>query len=680
MDIINEVETKAMQRTNLTWDNYIEYLVEAINESKFMRRAEIKPMSTPKAASESHVTSRATHLRMAADVAKRLAEGLDLNGDYIYAAMLMHDAGHPFSAHEGEEIFELIGQLNNCGFFHHNAKGVEVVRSEGIMRNAIDKIPNIKENPELRKKLEEEFDYFLDAIISHDGEASRSERRKKEDYYPTIKEAVKDKLTKSNSYDNYKFVAQTPEGKLAKMADVIAYSASDIQDGFRIGIINDFDDDYLALFGEMFTTGYSKEREEYITCAKNILKEIKNDRLRELKSDIENIQNRDILKDVHEIIEEAENKGIRLNSITNEQVDLITEIIDEKISKLRENESDLSEEERQFLNVDIEKLREFTGKMLTVNSGVVYDVTSRMKEYFINDILSNSQGLENAQFSKKGEKLFDAVKALNYKKIIINTKWDYQESKQPEAAKRLVDIVARSLINSGAIRNKFYDRAIRDQVPSEPLKYMKVKSVPEEDYMKYKNAIGLRTLKSSFRTLDERYTGETVRTHKHKLFRDVYSFVQKEGENFAIKYENVFNSIPTTVRIDVEQALEEEPKLKGFLKEYQEKKINKTRNVMITKYGTLENAEEHKEEFINELIETERKSMEMKMAKQLAIDYISGMTDRGFNDLAIRTGYMEHKDVLVSERSTKPSASVVALIEKNAREEKELQDSSEERS
>ena len=33
------------------------------------------------------------------------------------------------------------------------------------------------------------------------------------------------------------------------------------------------------------------------------------------------------------------------------------------------------------------------------------------------------------------------------------------------------------------------------------------------------------------------------------------------------------------------------------------------------------------------------------MAYQLAIDYISGMTDRSFNDLAIRTGYMSYDDL-----------------------------------
>lgn len=221
-----------MQRTNLVWDKYIDYLIDAINGSKFMKRAERKPMSTPKTATESHISTRSTHLRESADVAKRLAKGLGLNEDYIYTAMLMHDAGHPFSAHEGEEIFNYLGELHNTQYFHHNAKGIEIIISEDICGKAISKIPNIENNPELKRKLEEEFDYFLDVVISHDGEATKKDMLKSETYYPNIHDAVAAKVRSANTQNVYKFIAQTPEGKIAKFADVIAYLASDMQDRF----------------------------------------------------------------------------------------------------------------------------------------------------------------------------------------------------------------------------------------------------------------------------------------------------------------------------------------------------------------------------------------------------------------------------------------------------------------
>lgn len=756
-----------MKKTELTWDKYMDYLVETIDESKFMRRAETKPMSTPKAASESHVTSRATHSKIAANIAKRLADGLDLNGEYIYAGMLMHDAGHPFSAHEGEEIFNKFGKRKNCGFFHHNAKGVEVIRAEGIRDKAISKIPNINENPELREQLEKEFDYFLDVIISHDGEATRGERNRKETQYLSMHDAVKDKLKRANSFNDYKFVAQTPEGKLAKMADVIAYLATDIQDGFRIGIIEDFDDDYLALLGEVLTTGYST-REGYITCAKNKIKEVKESKLRELKSEMKKPENEAILANANEIIKRAEQQGVNVTSMRDEELQKIDAIMEQKIQEIKDksegmSEEGMSEEEKQFMYADIEKLKEFVGKMLSVNSSVVQEITSRMQEYFINDIVTETRAkteekektilelreklalnpgdkelrkqLEdeekdtpvNPKFSYKAERLFDNIKNLNYKKIVQYTKWDYQIEQQPEAAKELVTIAAKALKETGAIRNKFYDRAIRREVESEALQYMRVKTVDESQYEKNKEKYGIRAIKRA-KTLEngEKYTAKGKKAsenRKHQLCREVYNNVQKEGDNFAVKFNNVFAAIPKTVEMVVDEAIsydesftrrvnatrniikaEYDGKIEklddpdkqerlalllvgrgickpnqtadtikqamrsyGYLERYEEEENRKNQSKLLEQYGTIEEVKKHRDEIIQKRIEQARNNMEERMAYQLAIDYISGMTDRSFNDLAIRTGYMSYDD-LDTKRGTTRSSSVVDLIAKNNKE------------
>lgn len=751
-----------MKKTELTWDKYMDYLIETIDESKFMRRAETKPMSTPKAASESHVTSRATHSKIAANIAKRLADGLDLNGEYIYAGMLMHDAGHPFSAHEGEEIFNKFGKRKNCGFFHHNAKGVEVIRAEGIRDKAISKIPNINENPELREQLETEFDYFLDVIISHDGEATRGERNRKETQYPSMHDAVKDKLKMANSFNDYKFVAQTPEGKLAKMADVIAYLATDIQDGFRIGIIEDFDDDYLALLGEVLTTGYST-REGYITCAKNKIKEVKESKLRELKSEMKKPENETILANANEIIKRAEQQGVNVTSMRDEELQKIDAIMEQKIQEIKDKSEGMSEEEKQFMYADIEKLKEFVGKMLSVNSSVVQEITSRMQEYFINDIVTETRAkteekektilelreklalnpgdkelrkqLEdeekdtpvNPKFSYKAEKLFDNIKNLNYKKIVQYTKWDYQIEQQPEAAKELVTIAAKALKETGAIRNKFYDRAIRREVESEALQYMRVKTVDESQYEKNKEKYGIRAIKRAKTPENgEKYTAkgkQASENRKHQLCREVYNNVQKEGDNFAVKFNNVFAAIPKTVEMVVDEAISyDEPFTRrvnatrniikaeydgkieklddpdkqerlalllvgrgickpnqtadtikqairsyGYLERYEEEENRKNQSKLLEQYGTIEEVKKHRDEIIQERIEQARNNMEEKMAYQLAIDYISGMTDRSFNDLAIRTGYMSYDD-LDTKRGTTRSSSVVDLIAKNNKE------------
>lgn len=71
--------------TFLLWDSYFWYLEEAINESRCVKRTEIKPMSTPKGETESHITSRATHQRTAAQIGRRIAEGIRIKSSiYIY--------------------------------------------------------------------------------------------------------------------------------------------------------------------------------------------------------------------------------------------------------------------------------------------------------------------------------------------------------------------------------------------------------------------------------------------------------------------------------------------------------------------------------------------------------------------------------------------------------------------
>ena len=86
MDDLEKQVDISEQKTNLEWDNYINFLIEAIDESNFMKRAEYKPMQTTKHDLESHITSRATHSRAAADIAKRIAEALNLNYNYMYLA------------------------------------------------------------------------------------------------------------------------------------------------------------------------------------------------------------------------------------------------------------------------------------------------------------------------------------------------------------------------------------------------------------------------------------------------------------------------------------------------------------------------------------------------------------------------------------------------------------------
>lgn len=647
-----------MKRTELEWDKYIDYLIEAIDESKFMKRAENKPMQTSKHDLEAHLSSRASHVREVANIAKRIAEGLGLNAKYIYAGMLMHDAGHPFSAHDGEEIFTGIGELYNCQYFHHNAKGVEVVKSEDICEKAITKIPNIKNKPELRKKLEEEFPFFLDIIISHDGEAGPKDMNKAETDYASLNEAVQEKLLLANSKNNYKFIAQTTEGKIAKFADVIAYLSSDLEDRFRLGIHKNFDDDYLELFGEMFAKDYVETKEEKIQIAKNIIDEIKEEKLRELLVDAKAEENKEIIAVANKITSDITNLEINFETAPEEAEEIMEKYIDEY--KKKNSFETLTDEEKKFLNSDAQRIREFVGKKLRVRSTVVAEITTRMQEYFINDLLKNSRSSDTLQFSDIGKDLFFKAKQINYK-YVPETKWEYQREAQPKAVQELIETLARSLIKSGAIANKFYDRSMRKHVKDEKaLQYLKTSEyVDESKYKKYKKETDIRDIK----VYNRKYTTEGSAQEskaKKELFANAYDYVQNEGVTFATKYINTFYAIEDQIRNKVKnvtgRSSESEAKGRIVHIDYLDKKIKedeeKIREYIENKYGTENLTDEQFNEIVMELTHQERLKMEEKMAMQLAIDYLAGMTDKGINEMLVQTGYMENEVIAKSKRGT----------------------------
>ena len=586
-----------MQRTNLEWDKYIEYLIDAINSSKFMKRAENKPMSTPKADWESHISTRSMHLRESADIIKRLAKGLGLNEDFAYAAMLMHDAGHPFSAHEGEEIFTYIGELYDTQFFHHNAKGIEIILTEDICGKAIAKIPNIDAKPDLRKKLQDEFYYFLDIIISHDGEASKKDMEKPEKHYDSIQEAIYRKLISSNAENNYKFIAQTPEGKLAKYADVIAYLSSDMQDAFRLGIIKDFSDDYLELFGEMLSDKFpGPTREEKIEQGKEIIRQIKMKNLTDTSNEILKEKDKDIQKAINSFWNKVnENKLDFYSSDFDELNSIMEEIkkqfkeqkekeyweqkgkkqndqLEEQILKKIEQGETLSEEEEDYAeflnrrNAKAEKIEDFATKLIKVRTTAAYEVTSKMREFFIDDVIRNSQGEETPRFSPAASRLFFRAKELNYKEFVQYTNWDYQTTELPEAARQLVNKVAISLVKSGAIRNGFYNDSIREYIKDpEALKYMKTRYRREEDYTSYRKEHGMGSLKAKAKPSSERFTGTREEYELMKLYGKVYHNVENQDIVFAIRYENTYHAVKHRVKERINTALSKTHKTKNKL-------------------------------------------------------------------------------------------------------------------
>lgn len=662
---IEEMEDIALKRTTLKWDDYTKYLMQAIEESNFMKRAEDKPMQTSPNSLEKHITSRAIHVKVAAEIAKEIAEGLGLNADYIYTGMLMHDAGHPFAAHDGEEIFTGIAELYNVEYYHHNAKGIETITSENICEKAINKIPNIERMPTLKKELEEEFYYFLDVVISHDGEASQNEMNATPKEYDNIKEAVLTKLRLSNSQNDYKFIAQTIEGRIAKYADVIAYLSSDIQDRFRLGIQKNFDSDYLEFLGEIFADDSIEKREDKIEIAKNIIEKIKEEKLMQLVKDASAEENKEIIKEANELVKEIYSSVDDYENLTYEkqrkQAEKIMEDYAERY-KNQHNYGDLSNRDKKNLNANITKIKEFARNKLKMRSSVIEEITSRVRKKMIQDLIINSKSQGDLAFSSHMKDLFFRAKSLNYK-YISDTKWDYLAEKLPVATYKLVGMVALALKRTGVIEDKFYDPVMRKYVEDkDALKYLEtLGDVDDKKRDEHKKKYGIRVIKRGSKFSSQGKRGRNVA--KQELCNAAYHNVLDSGELFAIQYQNAYYAVENQIMSKVKNAIgklpEKEKQARKTGVNFYDNKVSeqeeKIKEEFVEKYGDIENAtqeqlEEWVKEFAKPMIEQGRINMENKMAIQTAINYISGMGDATILRYLEECGFLDPEIVKNSVR------------------------------
>lgn len=450
----------------------------------------------------------------------------------------------------------------------------------------------------------------------------------------------------------------------------------------------------------MFSTDYPGSREEKIECGKRIIEQMKIQNLREKREtkDFMLKQDPEVQKAITAILSGITQSHLE---ISEENIDQIEELVEKEKANFRANKTEeffrtkgasIPKEQRTRLQDEILKkteegisldeieesfvemqntiqsqsnrIEEFAAKLLRTRSSVVYEVTSKMKEYFINDFIRNSQNSTTPQFSNAAWKLFFDAKALNYSEFVKGTNWNYQTEVFPNSTLELVEKCAVSLVKSGAIRDKFYEKEVRELVTDgEAKKYMRTKYRPEEAYVSYRKEHGIGNLKAIAKPLKAKFTGDKKQHELMKLYQDMYTYVQNEDRVFAIRYENTFHAIKTRVTQKINNALTVSHQSKNTLyKEKSQAQIDEIREEINKKYGTINITQEQKEEFINIKIEEQLKQMEQKMAIQLASDYIAGMTDRSFADIAIKTGHLSPEVLENGVRGVIESENVNNLI------------------
>jgi dGTPase len=150
-----------------------------------------------------HYRTRLTHTLEAAGIARTCARALALNEDLTEAIVLGHDLGHPPFGHIGEEVLDACLQERYGVRFrhnHHSLRVVERIERDGAGLNLTDAV--------------------RDGILRHTG--------------PEL--------------------PATPEGRIVRVVDRIAYINHDIDDALRAGVL-DTDDLPLAEIEALGSTG-----------------------------------------------------------------------------------------------------------------------------------------------------------------------------------------------------------------------------------------------------------------------------------------------------------------------------------------------------------------------------------------------------------------------------------------
>ncbi len=139
-----------------------------------------------------HYRTRLTHTLEVAQIARTMAKSLRLNEDLTEAIALAHDLGHTPFGHAGESVLNRIVE----GGFRHNEQSLRVV----------DILEGLNLTFEVR-----------DGILKH----SKGQGR----------------ILDQNS----EVMAATLEGRLVRVADIIAYICHDIDDAIRAGVLTEDD-------------------------------------------------------------------------------------------------------------------------------------------------------------------------------------------------------------------------------------------------------------------------------------------------------------------------------------------------------------------------------------------------------------------------------------------------------
>ncbi|MGI9494081.1 MAG: deoxyguanosinetriphosphate triphosphohydrolase, partial [Geminicoccaceae bacterium] len=169
-----------------------------------------------------HFRTRLTHSLEVAQIGRTAARYLGMNEDLAETVALAHDLGHSPFGHAGERA--LNEALKHYGGFDHNAQTLRIVTALESRYAAFDGL-NLTWDT-------------LEGVVKHNG--------------PLIHDIPSTIAAYSADHDLELWSQPSAEAQIAALADDIAYTNHDLDDGLRAGLFTSADLLELPLIGEIF--------------------------------------------------------------------------------------------------------------------------------------------------------------------------------------------------------------------------------------------------------------------------------------------------------------------------------------------------------------------------------------------------------------------------------------------
>jgi dGTPase len=175
---------------------------DRVIHSRAFRRLEAKTQVFTRGYCD-HFRNRLTHTLEVAQIARTVAAQLGLNVDLVEALALVHDIGHPPFGHAGEKTLDAV-MREHQSFFDHNLHALRIVEDFELRYAAF---AGLNLTFEVRE-----------GIIKHSHDYSKEE-------FPQLAEYLLDKRPPL-------------EAQLIDLADEIAYTAADLDDGYESRLLD----------------------------------------------------------------------------------------------------------------------------------------------------------------------------------------------------------------------------------------------------------------------------------------------------------------------------------------------------------------------------------------------------------------------------------------------------------